>query len=156
RLHEEARPVVGLAYGAGQLIVHRREPGLLRRAKPSLETGATGSDVARQMPGREPALGEGNQAAGTEAAGQVSDGGALVADAVDSVGRPEQIAQPPRRIGEPRRLEVGASGEQPAHHVEVDVMRAVGVVTGHVRILLAPAAGFTEVAGYGHGLRAER
>ena len=62
RLHEEARPVVGLAYGAGQLIAHRREPGLLRRVKPSLETGATGSDVARQMPGRKPALGEGNQA----------------------------------------------------------------------------------------------
>jgi hypothetical protein len=221
-VHEHAWPVIPVAYGTGQLTAHRREPGLLRSVKPSLETGPAGSDVAGQMPRREPALREGDQAPGSEAGCQVRDGGSLVADvvhggrgpgqsrafhpgdtigevgedgadaisdarpagtvdgelqerrrgvdgyhlgagegegegeghaagaragvydAVDSVGPPEQIAQPACRVGEPRRLEVGASGEQRAHDVEVDVMRAVGVVTGHVRIPLTLAVGFAE------------
>jgi hypothetical protein len=65
---QEARPVVRIADGTRQLIAHRREPRLLRGVKPSLETGPAGSDVARQMPRREPALGEGDQTPGVRQA----------------------------------------------------------------------------------------
>jgi hypothetical protein len=138
-----------------------RGPGQRGALHPRDTTGEVGDDRAdaiseTRVPGtvdgdlKERRRGvDGNHLGAGEGAGEreghAAGAGSGIDDAVDFAGSREQIAQPASRLGEPPCVEVGASGEPRAHPLEVDVVRAVVVVTGHGLIVPAPVVGVRSV-----------